>query len=113
MKWLNDDAKLICKHSGTIENKPSQDWVRVSGHPVLVEPDPEGRHISRCPNVGATIKACINTLRVREGYSEFIRVGGKPVCLDTVTGITDGTPPGVVPYIVKDPGQELVAEAEG
>jgi hypothetical protein len=32
------------------------------------------------------------------------------VCLDTVTGLTDGTPPGIVTYKVRHAGQALVSE---
>jgi hypothetical protein len=30
------------------------------------------------------------------------------VCLDAVTGLTDGTPPGIVKYKVRNAGQRLV-----
>jgi hypothetical protein len=45
---------------------------------------------------------------VQRGYSEFVRIDGRPVCLESVTGFTDGTPPGVVKYKVNAPGQSLV-----
>jgi hypothetical protein len=47
---------------------------------------------------------------VQEGYSEYIRVENCRVCLDTITGLTDGTPPGKVMYVVRDAGQEFVSE---
>ena len=75
---------------------------------MLVENDPEGRKINACPNIGATIKPCQLTLKVAVGYSDFMRVDGRRVCLDTVTGFTDGTPPGTIKYKVNDPGQDLV-----
>jgi hypothetical protein len=40
-----------------------------------------------------------------------VRIDGCAVCLDTVTGLTDGTPPGIVTYKVRSPGQTLVTEA--
>jgi hypothetical protein len=111
MKLLTEDAVLTCKHIiGTVQNRPTQDLVTVAGRKVLVETDPEGRPISSCPNVGATIKPCTATLKVEEGYSAWIRVDGRRVCLDTVTGLTDGTPPGTVKYVVRTPGQDFVAE---
>ena len=42
---------------------------------------------------------------------EPVFIDGRPVCLDTVTGMTDGTPPGVVKYIVVDPAQDFVEGA--
>ena len=112
MKLLTEDAVLICNHVlGTVDVPPTQSLVTVEGRRVLVEVNPEGRPIQKCPNVGATIKPCQLTLPVQKGYSEWIRVDGRRVCLDTVTGLTDGTPPGTVHYRVLTPGQELVTEA--
>lgn len=114
MKILTEDAVLVCDHQqGVVANRPGQGWVTVAGRRVLVAPDPEGRPITGCPNTGPTIKPCTTTLRVREGYSELVRIDGRAVCLDTVTGLTDGTPPGVVDYTVRSPGQELVSQGEG
>lgn len=111
MKILTEDAVLVCNHLlGTVQNKPSQEWVTIGGRKVLVENDPEGRPISGCPNVGVTIKPCQLTLRVNAGYSEWIRIDGRPVCLDTVDGLTEGTPPGTVHYRVRQPGQDFVSE---
>lgn len=112
MRWLTEDAVLVCDHRGRVDIQPTQTLVRVETRRVLVEDNPQGRGISRCPNVNpaAGIRACATTLRVREGYSEFIRIQGRPVCLDTVIGLTDGSPPGTVNYLVTDPGQRLVGQ---
>jgi hypothetical protein len=111
MLLLTEDALLVCQHElGKVGIEPTQDLVKVTGRRVLVEPNPEGRSISGCPNLGATIKPCLNTLAVRTGYSEWIRIEGQPVCLDSVVGFTDGTPPGVVEYQVRSAGQEFVEE---
>lgn len=113
MYLLTDEATLRCEHgTGTVEVTASQDLVRIRGHRVQVEIDPEKRPISGCsmysPMTG--IRPCKNTLAVQEGYSQLLRVEGRRICLDTVRGFTDGTPPGSVHYIVADPGQQLVSE---
>lgn len=108
MRILVNEAVLRCGHDGKVQNVPSQEWVRVKGSPVLVDNDPQGRDISMCPNVGINIKPCNKTLPVTKGYSIFIRIGGKAICLDTVEGFTDGTPPGGVKYNVRRPGQTFV-----
>jgi hypothetical protein len=108
VKVLTIDALLVCDHRGTVKNVASQSLVTIAGRQVLVDIDPEGRSIGGCPNYGATVKPCTNTLPVKQGYSTFVRVDGHRVCLDTVTGLTDGTPPGTVNYLVQLPGQELV-----
>jgi len=112
MRWLTEDAILVCKHEkGIVSIVASQTLVKVEGRSVLVEKDPETRPISGCPNRGAAIKPCLLTLAATAGYSDFLRTGGRRICLDTVTGLTDGTPPGVVKYVVRQPGQEFVTQA--
>lgn len=111
MRILTEDAVLVCAHElGIVGIAASQGLVTVSGRRVLVERDPEAKPIAGCPNVGPTIKPCTSTLPVQAGYSALLRVAGHRVCLDTVTGLTDGTPPGTVKYKVRSPGQTLVAE---
>ena len=107
MKWLTEDAHLVCKHQlGKVQNRPSQELLKIDKRRVLVATDPQGCTISGCPNYGPTIKPCTTTLKVDAGYSEWIRIGGRSLCLDAVTGLTDGTPPGIVKYLVNAPGQE-------
>ena len=111
MKLLSEDACLICAHAlGVVGITATQGLVTIGGRRALVERDPESRPISGCPNVGATIKPCTSTLPVQVGYSGLVRIDGRRACLDTVTGLTDGTPPGMVKYRVRDPGQQLVEE---
>ena len=111
MKLLTQDSVLICAHVlGNVDVRATQRLVTIDGRRVLVEVDPESRPIRGCPNVGATIKPCQLTLRVQVGYSDLLRIDGRRVCLDTVTGLTDGTPPGMVPYRVRSPRQTLVSE---
>jgi hypothetical protein len=112
MLLLTEDAVLTCKHElGIVGIVGTQSLVTIGGRKVLVEHDPEGRPIIGCPNVGATIKPCFLTLKAQTGYSTWIRVDGRPVCLDTITGLTDGTPPGIVKYQMRAAGQSLVTEA--
>jgi hypothetical protein len=113
MLFLTEDAALICNHvNGVVKIVPTQDLVTIQGRKILVEPDPEGRPISGCPNMGATIKPCTTTLKVQAGYSAELRIEGRRICLDTVTGLTDGTPPGTVDYRVRNAGQNFVSEAK-
>ncbi len=111
MKFLTEDATVVCLHQGIVKIPPSQSLVTVNGRRVLVETDPEGKDIDRCPNRGPTIKKCGHSLKVAVGYSGFIRVDSQRVCLSNLTGLTDGTPPGTVAYVVRQPGQDLVSGA--
>jgi hypothetical protein len=111
MLILNEDAVLVCLHElGRVKIEVTQNLVTIGGKRVLVDPNPEGRPISHCPNISIVIKPCMNTLPVRVGYSNLLRIQDKKVCLDTVRGLTDGTPPGIVEYKVRSAGQEFVSE---
>jgi len=111
MLWLTQDATLVCGDGGRVGIAPSQTLVRIKNRLALVSPDPQSRPIAGCPNANPSIgvKPCMTTLVVKEGYSTFVTIGGRAVCLDTVTGLTDGSPAGSVNYSVVDPGQRLVA----
>lgn len=108
MRLIVEGCVQRCGHDGLVANTSSQSWVRVTKLLVLVATDPEGRPIAMCPNYGVNIKPCTTTLPVREGYSTFLAIDRHAVCLDTVVGYTDGTPPGAVDYTVRSPGQQLV-----
>lgn len=113
MYLLTEDAAIDCDHElGHVGLDASQHLVSIGGSPVLVGPDPVGRPISGCPNSipVAGIVPCRTTLAVRTGYSGLLAIDGHAVCLDTVAGFTDGTPPGTVSYTVTRPGQTLVSE---
>jgi hypothetical protein len=110
MRVLTEDAVFKCQHSGVVEVAPSQDYVRIGGRLVLVDDNPEGRDIDRCPNRNlAGIRPCDNSLKVRQGYSVFVAIDGHSICLDNLWGLTDGTPPGSVRYTVRAPGQDFVS----
>jgi hypothetical protein len=112
VKLLTLRAVLHCDHqSGLVGLAARQHFVRIAGSPILVDNDPENRPIAGCPNVGPAIKPCTSTLAVQRGYSGLLRIEGHRVCLDTVTGLTDGTPPGTVNYKVRYAGQDFVAES--
>jgi hypothetical protein len=109
MKVLTEDARLVCVHpGGEVVNKTSQSWVTIARRKVLVATDPEGRSIVKCSNVVTPNVPCTQTLPVMTGYSTFIRVDGQRLCLDTVTGLTNGTLQGTIRYSVQAPGQNFV-----
>ena len=110
MLTLTEDAGVFCTHGpGKVSIAATQEFVTVEGRKMLVEPDPVGRSIAGCPST-VPFKPCLTTLAVQKGYSEFVRIANRRICLDTITGYTDGTPPGVVMYVVRYPGQKFVSE---
>lgn len=113
MKLLTVDATVLCGHKlGKVKLAASQSRMTIDGRPVLVYDDPEGKSIDGCPSSVAIagIVPCKATLKARTGYSDLVTVEGRAVCLDTLTGFTNGTPPGTVEYRVADPGQGFVSE---
>lgn len=106
MRLLVLPGVLRCGHDGLVGNRASQEWVRVAGAAVLVATDPEGRPITMCPNISTNTKQCTSTQAVTTGYSTFVRIADRRVCLDTVEGYTDGVPPSK--YTVRTPGQQFV-----
>jgi len=109
LNFVTLQAKIPCKHkTGIVELFTFQDLVKIEGQPVLVENDPQNKPIDGCSNLGPTIKPCTLTMQVKKGYSKFIAIDGRAVCLDSLTGLTDGTPPGMIEFTVDDPGQTFV-----
>lgn len=106
VKLLVLPGMLRCGHDGVVANTHAQNWVRISRAPVLVATDPEDRSISMCPNISTNTKQCTSTLAVTTGYSTWLRIDARRVCLATVEGWTDGVPPSK--YTVRDPGQQFV-----
>jgi hypothetical protein len=88
----------------------TQSLVTIDGRRVLVSPDPEGRSIAHCPWVGTGLSPCSLTLPARQGYSTWLRIDGRTVCLDTIRGFTQSIPPLTFDYFVRRPGQQLVSE---
>jgi hypothetical protein len=110
MRLLTERARIVCEHEvGRVRQAVRQSLVRIDGERVLVDDDPERRPIKGCPNTSPLvgILPCRTTLAVQAGYSDLLRIDGRRVCLDPVTGRTDGVPP-VFHYVVRDPGQRLV-----
>jgi hypothetical protein len=126
-KLLTTTAVIICDHGSgrVIIANLVQHFVSINGNKVLVEGDPvlnpkiagsTPKVIVGCSNIGTTIKPCLLTLTLEpKGLSDFIKIDGKKVCLETVTGVTDGTPPSAVKYKVctRRGIQTLVTEVKG
>jgi hypothetical protein len=113
MYVLTDQAKIVCGHQqGEVTLIPTQRWVTIEGHSILVQGDLDNRLITGCPvQTSQTSKPCTTTLPPTspQGYSTLLKVEGKPVCLKALVGFTDGMP-GPVPYTVRECGQDFVSE---
>jgi hypothetical protein len=109
---LTAQAVITCVHGGQVLAIPRQTKVLIAGAPVLCVPDLVGAPIAGCP-VPPTLatKPCTTVLSTLPGsWSLKVTANGMPVYLSTLTGLTDGVPPGTI--MVVFPGQVLV-QAQG
>jgi hypothetical protein len=102
------NASILCSHGGRVTLVPSQTQVLIQGSEILCEPD-----LVRAPIVGcaqpatSNTKPCTLVLSTAPGSSSpKVAVGGRPAYVATLSGLTDGVPPGLVS--VRDPGQTVV-----
>jgi hypothetical protein len=101
-------AVVMCAHGGMVMLIPRQTVVSIQGGPVLCEPDILGAPIVGCPvpPTPAT-KPCTTVVSTFPGSTSLkVLVGGRPAYVSTLTGLTDGVPPGNI--MVSFPGQVIV-----
>jgi hypothetical protein len=106
---VTERGVLACEHgTGLVSPAPSQGFVRIGGARVLVRGDTAGRPVAGCPPL-PPLKPCTATVREGGGFSTLLFVGGVPVALSGLVGITDGEPQTQVRYEVRSPGQRFVS----
>ena len=111
MLAITRDAVLKCAHGGVVHFDPQQEWVTIEGRAILVEGDPLGRRIWACPQATPVNPPCRRTISVNEAksYSAMVRIDGKRICMDTITGTTDWSLLSVIPFTALEAGQQLVS----
>lgn len=99
---------ILCVHGGTVVLTPKQTVVLAQGGAVLRETDLIGAPIVGCaqpPTIAS--KPCTTVISTLPGGSApTVVVGGLPAHISTLSGITDGVPPGTI--MVVAPGAPLV-----
>lgn len=105
---VTTSATITCAHGGRVLLRPGQTKVTAGGAPVLCDPDLVGSVIAGCTvPVTPTTKPCTMVVSTFPGSSNpKVLVGGRPVYLATLQGVTDSMPP--APLIVAFPGQTRV-----
>lgn len=105
---VTTSATIVCAHGGQVTLTPRQSTVTAGGAPVLRETDIMGAPIVGCaqpPTISS--KPCTVVVSILPGGSApTVAAGGLPVHLDSLSGMTDGVPPGTV--MVVSPGQTTV-----
>lgn len=110
-KVLTERSVLHCAHMGTVSLNPSQQWVRVNGASVLVDPDTVNRPVVACPMATLVNTPCTQTMTADRdaSFSSLVRIDSRGVCLDTATGVTNWSQLLNTPYTVTSPAQDFVA----
>jgi hypothetical protein len=105
---LTSNATVLCVHGGQVMLIPSQSQVTIQGGAVMCEPDLMGAVIVGCaqpPSPSTT--PCTAVVSTFPGSTSLkVSVGGCPAYVATLSGLTDGVPPGAI--MVVDPGQTQV-----
>jgi hypothetical protein len=101
-------ATIKCSHGGTVVVVPKQAKVFAGPPPlgaVLCEPDLIGCAIVGCLQpVTQTTKPCTMVVSTTPSVPPpRMLIGGRPPYLVTVSGVTDGVPPGTIAVV--NPGQ--------
>jgi len=101
-------ATIMCSHGGRVTLVPKQAQVLIQGGSVLCEGDLSGAPIVGCLQAPSpSTKPCTMVVSTLPGSSApTVLVLGRPVLLQTLSGMTDGVPPGTLK--VSNPGQATV-----
>ena len=108
---ITSGATIMCAHGGKVQLIPKQMKVLAGGQPVMCVGDIVGSPITGCaqPTTAVTVQCLAVASEIpipMVGMSPKVLVGGKPVLLAGINGITTGVPPS--PLIVAFPGQTKV-----
>lgn len=106
---ITDQSTLVCTHQGTVSPVASQTKLKVAGATVLVAGDLTGKPISLCttvPDPNTTTINCLTIVSAEGGVAEKLKVAGKGVLLESISGKTSGTVSGTQQtWSVKSAGQ--------
>ena len=105
---VTTSATIICSHGGQVTLLPKQTTVQIKGGMVMCEPDLVGSPIAGCAQAPSpSTKPCTMVVSTLPGSTSLkVMVGGRPAYLATLTGLTDGVPPGTITVV--NPGQTVV-----
>src|SRR3712207_5606533 len=98
---VTSNATILCAHGGRVTLIPRQATVTIAGGSVLCEPDLVGAPILGCAQAPSpSTKPCTTVVTTLPGSTSLkVLVGGRPVYVATLSGMTDGVPPGVITVV--------------
>jgi hypothetical protein len=105
---ITSNAVIMCAHGGQVTLIPKQTQVTIQGGAILCEPDLVGAPIVGCaqPPSPSTVPCTAVISTLPGSTSLVVMVGGRPAYVTTLSGLTNGVPPGAL--LVTYPGQTIV-----
>ena len=94
--WLTKKGRVECLHPkpGVVNVAVTQHLVRIGGGYVNVKANTVRRRMVGCKHPTSTnSKPCRLSLNDNDEYSTFVKIQGKPPCLETIAGDTNSVPP--------------------
>ena len=94
-KALTTGSDVQCGHKGAVQVSSSAK-LTIGGNAVLLTSGVMGSSVANCGTpISSTTAPCSTVLSVLPtSLAQKLTVGGLPVVLDTLSGLTDGKPPG-------------------
>jgi hypothetical protein len=89
---LTTASDVKCANSGKATTS-GQSKLKVSGSPVLVLSGIQGKTITGCLVADSSSTVKCKSVKSASGTAAKLNVGGAAVALDTLTGLSEGTPP--------------------
>lgn len=98
---VTTNARIVCSHGGQVTLIPKNPTVTAGGAPVVRETDLVGAPIVGCAQAPSTnTKPCTMVVSTLPGGSApLVAAGGMPVHIDSLSGVTDGVPPGTISVV--------------
>jgi hypothetical protein len=90
---LTTGSRVVCDHQGTATTQGAPK-LKVQGNPALLASDATSWPITLCTQTGGPPTPCSNITSVLAGRANKLRIGGQAVLLATLSGPTNGAPPG-------------------
>ena len=98
-----DTSLMILSRQSTIECDHGGKLVLPEGDAPLSANDVLQASIAACPNEGPTVRPCQEIASITGGKAQLLADDGSPCLLDSLSGLTDGFPPGSVRFRVTRP----------
>jgi hypothetical protein len=102
---VTTSATIVCSHGGQVILAPRQLVAHSGGGSLLCEPDLVGAPIVGCAQPPSpSTKPCTLVVSTLPGSTSLkVFVQGRPAYVASLSGLTDGVPPGTI--MVVNPGQ--------